>query len=157
MKKYLLMTLMLVMAFAVSAQTHNNPRQRSNNKNVKVSKVVRSKTSTVVYISANFDSDRYCYLDGATLTDEVNGKKYNARKALNFEWKKKYKGRNFTFRVEFPAIPTDASVVSFREVSNGGNPWIISNIAIPVKQNSNSSSGNSTKVTKGDKTIIINM
>ena len=148
------MTLMLVMAVAVSAQTHNNPRQRSNNKHVKVTKVVRSKTSTVITLQANYDKDMYCYLDGATLTDEVNGKKYNARKALNFQWKKKYQGRNFTFRIEFPAIPTSASVVTFREVSNGGNPFVINNIAIPVKQN-NSSSTPSAK--KEGKTIIINM
>lgn len=153
MKKYLLMTLMLVMAIAVSAQTHNNPRQRSNNKHVKVTKVVRTKTSTVLTLQANYDKDMYCYLDGATLTDEVNGKRYNARKALNFQWKKKYQGRNFTFRIEFPAIPTSASVVTFRETGSSGNPFVINNIAIPVKQNKSTT----PSTQKEGKTIIINM
>ena len=91
MKKYLLIAFMLVTTMSLAAQTFNKPRHRTNNKYVKASKVVRNKDHTVLYITVNYPDARNVWIDAyPTLTDEVNGKTYTAKRALNFKFGTRY-------------------------------------------------------------------
>ncbi|MBR5686350.1 MAG: hypothetical protein IKX36_00135 [Prevotella sp.] len=154
MKKYLLMSVMLVMTMVVAAQTYNNPRQRPNRDYIKVTKVERTKNSTIVYLHVDGKNTSGSVIDKfPSLTDEATGKKYQATKALNFQWGKVYQGA-CTFRIQFPALPSSTSVVTYRET--GSKPWIISNIALPIKSSSSNKKTTTTSSNNG-KTIIINV
>lgn len=159
MKKLLLMTAMFIMSLAVTAQTYEFPRQSPNSKRLKVTKVVRSSESTIVYL-------RYTIPEESTtgwsmieayplLIDEATGKKYQATGALNFKWNQKYT-KTATYKIEFPPLPKTTSVVTFREASNVKGAFVVSNIALPIQNkqattnrpaaNNNSSSSNNPKV-----------
>lgn len=157
MKKYLLIAFMLVTTMSLAAQTFNNPRHRTNNKYVKASKVVRNKDHTVLYITVNFPDAKYVWIDAyPTLTDEVNGKVYTAKKAMNFKFGTRYTcqpNKSYTYQIEFPPIPRSASLVTFREKGNTG--WVLTNIAVPVKEKPKQQP--KTQSTNQGKTIIINM
>lgn len=134
MKKILLLTTLLFVFLTAGAQTYNNPSQNSNDDRVKITKVERTSDATIVYLkytsnSANAWSciDAYPYLK-----DEATGKKYQATDALNFKWGVKYKGGNTTFKIEFPPLPKSTSRVTFREAAGVENPFIVSNISLPV-------------------------
>lgn len=135
------MTVMLIMTIAVAAQTYNNPRQRSNDENIKVTKVERTSNSTIVYLRYTPDDpdDRSRLQAYPRLVDEATGKKYMATDALNFKWGTNYKG-NCTYRIEFPPLPRSTSVVTFREAASEENPWVIRNIALPIQNQQNQSS-----------------
>ena len=135
------MTVMLIMTMAVAAQTYNNPRQRSNDENIKVTKVERTSNSTIVYLRYTPDDpdDRSRLQAYPRLVDEATGKKYQATDALNFKWGTNYKG-NCTYRIEFPPLPRSTSVVTFREAASEENPWVIRNIALPIQNQQNQSS-----------------
>ena len=134
------MTVMLIMTIAVAAQTYNNPRQRSNDENIKVTKVERTSNSTIVYLRYTPDDpdDRSRLQAYPRLVDEATGKKYMATDALNFKWGTNYKG-NCTYRIEFPPLPKSTSVVTFREAASEENPWVIRNIALPIQNQQNQS------------------
>lgn len=157
MKKYLLIAFMLVTTMSLAAQTFNNPRHRTNNKYVKASKVVRNKDHTVLYITVNYPDARNVWIDAyPTLTDEVNGKTYTAKRALNFKFGTRYTcqpNKSYTYQIEFPPIPRSASLVTFREKGNTG--WVLTNIAVPVKEKPKQQ----PKIQRSNqgKTIIINM
>lgn len=140
MKKILLLTAMLTISMAVAAQTYNNPRQRSNDRNIKVTKVERTSNSTIVYLrfSPNDPDDRSRLQAYPRLIDEATGKRYSATDALNFKWGTVYTG-NATYKIEFPPLPRNTSVVTFREAANEENPWVISNIALPIQNQQNQS------------------
>ena len=150
MKKILLLTALLVVALTAGAQTYNNPSQKSNDSRVKITKVERSSDATIVYLkytsnSANAWSciDAYPYLK-----DEATGKKYQATGALNFKWGVKYKGGNSTFKIEFPPLPKKTTVVTFREAAGVENPFIVSNISLPVNgQQKKSAQANANRQT----------
>ncbi|MBR6465073.1 MAG: hypothetical protein IKS82_01410, partial [Bacteroidales bacterium] len=121
--------------------TYTNPSQRPARSSYKVTKIIRSKTSTIVhlYISGSADiHDIFC-----ELTDEDTNKKYMGRNSLNFTNRTNY--TNYTFKIEFPPLPNKVSEVNFHY------SWIdIYNIKIPpVKKKPANNSGN--------KTVIINM
>ncbi len=133
---------MLSISMAVVAQTYTNPRHSSNEKRLKVTKVERTSNSTVLYLKFTpFDVSTELSRISAypTLTDEATGKKYQATRALNFKWGTKYKGTS-TYKVEFPPLPKNTSVVTFREAAEIKNPWVISNIALPIQNNSTTAS-----------------
>ena len=92
MKKILLMAVMLTMTMALAAQTYNNPKQSSNDGNLKVTKVERTSNSTIVYLrfSPNDPDDRSRLQAYPRLVDEATGKKYQATDALNFKWGTQY-------------------------------------------------------------------
>lgn len=50
MNKTLLAIAMLLVTLTVTAQTYNNPRQKTNDKRIKVIKVERKSNSTVLYL-----------------------------------------------------------------------------------------------------------
>ena len=134
------MTAMLIISMAVAAQTYNNPRQRSNDRNIKVTKVERTSNSTIVYLrfSPNDPDDGSRLQAYPRLIDEATGKRYSATDALNFKWGTVYTG-NATYKIEFPPLPRNTSVVTFREAANVENPWVISNIALPIQNQQNQS------------------
>ena len=136
---------MLIMTIAVAAQTYNNPRQRSNDENIKVTKVERTSNSTIVYLRYTPDDpdDRSRLQAYPRLVDEATGKKYQATDALNFKWGTRYVG-NATYKIEFPPLPKTTSVVTFRETASEENPWVIRNIALPIQNQQNQSSSSQT-------------
>ena len=136
---------MLIMTIAVAAQTYNNPRQRSNDENIKVTKVERTSNSTIVYLRYTPDDpdDRSRLQAYPRLVDEATGKKYMATDALNFKWGTRYVG-NATYKIEFPPLPKTTSVVTFRETASEENPWVIRNIALPIQNQQNQSSSSQT-------------
>lgn len=135
MKKIILTTVLLVMALAVTAQTYNNPRQRSTNSKVKITKVERTPKCTVIYLhytASNNPADMSLIDPRSCLIDEATGKKYFPVAALNFKWNTWYKG-NCTYKIQFPALPKYTSVVTFQEPLTEKNAFIVTNIALPVK------------------------
>ena len=88
MKKILLMTVMSLMTLALAAQTYNNPRQRSNDRNIKVTKVERTSNSTILYLrfTPNDPDDRSRLQAYPRLIDEATGKRYSATDALNMRY-----------------------------------------------------------------------
>ena len=135
MKKILLMAVAFVMGLTMTAQTYNNPRHSSNNSRLSVVKVERTSEYTMVHLRYNGDENSRCSLDAyPTLTDEATGKRYQATGALNFKWGTKYKNV-VNFKVEFPPLPRNTSVVTFREVKGTKNPFVVSNIALPIQNN----------------------
>ncbi|MBQ6204967.1 MAG: hypothetical protein IJK46_12855 [Prevotella sp.] len=155
MKKILLVTVMLIMTMAVVAQTYNNPRQKSNDRNLKVIKVERTSNSTIVYLRYTpDDTDSGSNLQAyPRLVDEATGKKYQATDALNFKWGTRYVG-NATYKIEFPPLPKSTSVVTFREAASVEDPWVIRNIALPIqgqqkKTQSNQASTNKASTSSG--------
>lgn len=159
MKKILLMTVMLIMTLALAAQTYTNPRQSSNNKRIKVTKVERKSNATVVYlkVSGQNEDDWSRISNQPTLTDEATGKVYQATDALNFEWGTKYYG-TATYKIKFPPLPKSTSVVSYKASGKQKNPWMISNIALPIQgqqqktQNTQSSTNRSSTSSGSSKT-----
>ena len=141
MKKTLILTVLLLMTLVVSAQVINNPSQSSNSRMVKVTKVERKADCTLLHLKftnpGNYTSNLAPY---PTLTDESTGKKYYAQAARNFNWRTKYDG-DYTYIIEFPALPKNVSKVTFREVEGTQNPWVIKNIAIGTQGN-RSTTGN---------------
>ena len=138
MNKTLLAIAMLLVTLTVTAQTYNNPRQKTNDKRIKVIKVERKSNSTVLYLKYTLpegSKDRSRIVAYPTLTDEATGKRYQATDALNFKWGTLYSG-NATYKIEFPPLPKNTSVVTFRETTKVKNPWIVSNIALPIQSNS---------------------
>ena len=136
MKKIFLITVMSLTTLALAAQTYNNPRQQSNVETLKVTKVERTANATVLYLrfSQPEGYTGWSKIDAyPTLTDEATGKKYQATDALNFNWGTKYTG-TVTYKIEFPPMPRNTSVVTFRETAAAKNPFIVRNIAIPVKE-----------------------
>lgn len=140
MKKILLMAVMLTMTMALAAQTYNNPKQSSNDGNLKVTKVERTSNSTIVYLryTPDYPDDRSRLQAYPRLVDEATGKKYQATDALNFKWGTQYVG-NATYKIEFPPLPKTTSVVTFRETASEENPWVIRNIALPIQNQQNQS------------------
>lgn len=139
MKKILLMTVMSLMTLALAAQTYNNPRQSSNNKRLKVTKVERTSNATILYLKYTMleDETGWSRIDAyPVLIDEATGKRYQATDALNFNWGTKYK-KTATYKIEFPPLPRSTSVVTFRETSD--SPFIVSNIALPIQNQQNQS------------------
>lgn len=139
MKKILLMTVMSLMTLALAAQTYNNPRQSSNNKRLKVTKVERTSNATILYLKYTMleDETGWSRIDAyPVLIDEATGKRYQATDALNFNWGTKYK-KTVTYKIEFPPLPRSTSVVTFRETSD--SPFIVSNIALPIQNQQNQS------------------
>lgn len=139
MKKILLMTVMSLMTLALAAQTYNNPRQSSNNKRLKVTKVERTSNATILYLKYTIleDETGWSRIDAyPVLIDEATGKRYQATDALNFNWGTKYK-KTATYKIEFPPLPRSTSVVTFRETSD--SPFIVSNIALPIQNQQNQS------------------
>ena len=139
MKKILLMTVMSLMTLALAAQTYNNPRQSSNNKRLKVTKVERTSNATILYLKYTMleDETGWSRIDAyPVLIDEATGKRYQATDALNFNWGTKYK-KTTTYKIEFPPLPRSTSVVTFRETSD--SPFIVSNIALPIQNQQNQS------------------
>ena len=137
MQKILLMTALLFLTVAVSAQTYNNPRQKSNSSTIKVSRVDKTANYTIVYLKYTQPDNQhagqiYAY---PTLTDESTGKRYKATEAMNFTWGAKY--RSCTFQIKFPALPKDTYMVTFKEADGIEGAWIIKNIALtnPSQQN----------------------
>ena len=128
------MTVMSLMTLALAAQTYNNPRQQSNDKYLKVTKVERTANSTILYLRYTPDNpeNRSNIQAYPRLVDEATGKKYQATDALNFKWGTKYVG-NATYKIEFPPLPRNTSVVTFREASSVEGPWVIKNIALPIQ------------------------
>ena len=162
MKKYLLLAFMLVMTMSLAAQTYNNPRQNSNNKRFKCIKVERTSKSTILYMKYTMPEgvSSWSMIEAyPTLTDEATGKRYQAKNALNFQWGKKYSS-TATYKIEFPPLPKNTSVVTFREKAGVQNPFIISNIALPIQQQKTSTStkqNNKSNSNNNGKTIIINV
>ena len=140
MKKFFLMTVGLLVALAVSAQTYNNPSQKPNDKRIRITKVERTSNATIVYLKYTSNSaDAWSCIDAYPyLKDDATGKKYQATDALNFKWGTVYTG-NATYKIEFPPLPRNTSVVTFREAANEENPWVISNIALPIQNQQNQS------------------
>ena len=140
MKKFFLLTAGLLMALAVSAQTYNNPSQKPNDKRIRITKVERTSNATIVYLKYTSNSaDAWSCIDAYPyLKDDATGKKYQATDALNFKWGTVYTG-NATYKIEFPPLPRNTSVVTFREAANEENPWVISNIALPIQNQQNQS------------------
>ena len=139
MKKILLMAVMSLMTLALAAQTYNNPRQSSNNKRLKVTKVERTSNATILYLKYTIleDETGWSRIDAyPVLIDEATGKRYQATDALNFNWGTKYK-KTATYKIEFPPLPRSTSVVTFRETSD--SPFIVSNIALPIQNQQNQS------------------
>lgn len=128
------MTVMSLMTLALAAQTYNNPRQQSNDKYLKVTKVERTANSTILYLRYTPDNpeNRSNIQAYPRLVDEATGKKYQATDALNFKWGTRYVG-NATYKIEFPPLPKNTSVVTFREASSVEDPWVIKNIALPIQ------------------------
>ncbi len=134
MKQLIIMSVMCFMTIAAAAQTYDNPRQSSNYKKLKVTKVERTADATIVYLKYTIPEGKTGWSRIAaypSLTDEATGKKYQATDALNFEWGKKYT-KTATYKIEFPPLPKNTSVVTFREAAAEKNPFVVSNIALPV-------------------------
>lgn len=128
------MMVVLVVSMTVAAQTYNNPRQGQATKNLKVIKVERTSNSTVVYLKytpTNPEAKSWIN-SGPVLIDEATGKAYTATAPLNFKWNTRYVG-NATYKIEFPPLPRNTSVVTFKESSKAQNVWTVQNIALPVQ------------------------
>ena len=110
MKRILLLTALLFIGFASSAQTYVNPPQSSNSKTVKVSKVEKFANYTMVYLKYSSPTSNSAGMIDAypTLTDQATGKKYKATAAANFKWGAQYVG-NITFKIKFPPLPASAT------------------------------------------------
>ena len=157
MKKFFLMTVGLLVALAVSAQTYNNPSQKPNDKRIRITKVERTSNATIVYLKYTSNSaDAWSCIDAYPyLKDDATGKKYQATDALNFKWGTKYKGGNSTYKIEFPPLPKNTTSVTFREAAGVQNPFVISNIALKSQgQQKKSTESNAKKQTSssGSKT-----
>lgn len=145
MKKLLLMMVVLVVSMTVAAQTYNNPRQGQASKNLKVIKVERTSNSTVVYLKYTPENANTKSWINATpiLTDEATGKVYTATAALNFKWGSKYVG-TATYKIEFPPLPRNTSVVTFKESPKAQNGWVVRNIALPIQNNTSTTNKSAT-------------
>ena len=142
MKQLIIMSVMCFMTIAAAAQTYDNPRQSSNSKRLMVTKVERTADATIVYLKYTIPEGKTGWSRIAaypSLTDEATGKKYQATDALNFEWGKKYT-KTATYKIEFPPLPKNTSVVTFREAAAEKNPFVVSNIALPIGQQKKQSS-----------------
>ncbi|MBR5074266.1 MAG: hypothetical protein IKX26_03445 [Bacteroidales bacterium] len=134
MKKFLLLTTLLLVALAASAQTYYKPRQSSNKAAIQVVQVERTANSTIVTLKYTAPNEKYVSQIVAypTLTDDATGKKFKATDAMNFQWNTRYKG-NVTYVIKFPALPKTTTSVTFKEADREENPFIIKNIALPTR------------------------
>ena len=130
------------------SKTYNNPSQKSNNKSVKVVKVIRTNEYTIVHFSCNLGNYNALKMNTAkmTLVDDDTEKAYKATKALNFKNETAYHG-NPVFKVQFPPLPKSVSVVRFRESSNDNSylRWSITVQLSPIKTQSNNKNNNNNK------------
>ena len=135
------------------SKTYNNPSQKSNNKSVKVVKVIRTNEYTIVHFSCNLGNHNGLKMNTAkmTLVDDDTDKVYKATKALNFKNETAYHG-NPVFKVQFPPLPKSVSVVRFRGTSNDNSylRWSITVQLSPIKTQSNNNN-------KNNKTVNINV
>ena len=123
--------------------TYTNPSQRPKHSLYKVTKVIRTKTSTVVHL---YISMKDCVMIRETeLIDEDTYKKYKARKALNFIDCYDYPNAN-TYLIEFPPLPRSVSEVTFKSYEKE-----VYNIQLPPPAEPK------PKNNSGNKTVIINM
>ena len=149
MKRILLLTVLLFIGFASSAQTYVNPPQSSNSKTVKVSKVEKFANYTMVYLKYSSPTSNSAGMINAypTLTDQATGKKYKATAAMNFKWGTKYAG-NVTFKIKFPPLPASATKLTFREADVVEGSWIIKNITLTQASTQNTTQSKQTTAKK---------
>lgn len=129
-------------------KTYNNPSQKSNNKSVKVVKVIRTNEYTIVHFSCNLGNYNGLKMNTAkmTLVDDDTETVYRAKKPLNFKNETVYHG-NPVFKVQFPPLPKNVSVVRFRESSNDNSylRWSITVQLSPIHtQPKNNNNNNKT-------------
>ena len=135
LKRVVLMAVGLLMALAVSAQTETirtvggkttyaNPPQSPKNNSYKVTKVIRSRESTIVHFYINEHKHSLSSV-WTELIDEDTDKRYKVRKELNYTSNYEYSGP-FTYKIEFPPLPRDVS-----EVHLYATPYHVFSIQLP--------------------------
>lgn len=110
----------------------DEPRQTINNRDYKVTKVIRSNQSTIVHLRYTGQNKIPVTTNGAVMMDLLDydtEKVWSAKKGLNFNMENSYSGP-CTFKIEFPAIPLSVTTLAIRI---NFKKCVVEDIRVPIR------------------------
>lgn len=106
----------------------DEPKQSINNRDFKVTKVIRSNENTIVHLRYNGQDRISTSTHELGLIDYDTEKQWNAKRGLNFNLGQYYSGP-CTFKIEYPAIPLSVTTLAIKN----GSKTVVENIKVPIR------------------------